>query len=71
MKIQAFFEPRTSSLSYVAYDEVERTGVVVDSVLDFDLASGRTWTESAEAIARFLEVGASLRPLRPRHPRAC
>ena len=55
MKIQAFFEPRTSSLSYVAYDEVERTGVVIDSVLDFDLASGRAWTESAEAIARFLE----------------
>lgn len=55
MKIQSFFEPRTSSLSYVAFDEIERTGVVIDSVLDFDPASGRTWTESAEGIARFLE----------------
>jgi glyoxylase-like metal-dependent hydrolase (beta-lactamase superfamily II) len=55
MKIQAFFDPRTSSLTYVSYDEVERTGVVIDSVLDFNPASGRTWTESADAVARFLD----------------
>jgi glyoxylase-like metal-dependent hydrolase (beta-lactamase superfamily II) len=56
MKIQSFFDPRTSTLSYVAFDEVERTGVVIDSVLDFDPASGRTWTESADAVSRFLEA---------------
>jgi hypothetical protein len=27
MKIQAFFDSRTSTLSYVAFDEVERVGV--------------------------------------------
>lgn len=55
MKTQAFYEPRTSTLSYVAYDEIERIGVVIDSVLDYDPASARTSTESADAIARFLE----------------
>jgi len=55
MKVKAFFDQRTSSLTYVSYDEVERIGVVIDSVLDFDVASGRTWTESADAVARFLE----------------
>ena len=54
MRIKAFFDARTYTLSYVAYDEAERVGVVIDSVLDFDPASGRLWTESAEAIAEFL-----------------
>ncbi len=53
--IEAFFDERTQTLSYVAYDEPSRVGVVIDSVLDFDPASGRIWTESAEAIAGFLE----------------
>ena len=55
MKIQEFFDPRTSSLTYVTYDEAERLGVVIDSVLDFDPASGRTWTESADRVSRFLD----------------
>ena len=55
MKIQSFFDARTSSLTYVAFHAVERIGVVIDSVLDFDPASGRTWTESADAVARFLD----------------
>jgi glyoxylase-like metal-dependent hydrolase (beta-lactamase superfamily II) len=55
MKIQAFFDSRTSTLSYVAFDEVERVGVVIDPVLDFDAASGRTSTESSDEVARFLE----------------
>jgi len=54
MKIQGFFEPRTSTQSYVAFDEVWRIGVVIDPVLDFDPVSGRTWTESADRITRFL-----------------
>lgn len=55
MKTQAFFDQRTSSLTYVSYDEVERRGVVIDSVRDFDPSSGRTWTESADEVARFLD----------------
>ena len=55
MKVQDFFDGQTSTLTYVAFDEVERIGVVVDSVLDFDPASGRTSNESADVVARFLE----------------
>jgi glyoxylase-like metal-dependent hydrolase (beta-lactamase superfamily II) len=56
MKVQAFYDERTSTLSYVAFDEARRIGVVIDPVLDFDPASGRTWTESADAVTRFLET---------------
>lgn len=55
IKTKAFFDPRTSTLTYVVYDQAQRTGVVIDSVLDFDAASGRTWTESADGVASFLE----------------
>lgn len=55
MKIKSFFDPRTSTITHVPFDEVERVGVVIDSVLDFDPASGRTYTESADQIARFLD----------------
>ncbi len=55
MKVQSFFDPRTSTLSHVVFDEAERIGVVIDPVLDFDAARGRVWTESAETLARFLD----------------
>lgn len=60
MQVQEFFDPGTSTLTYVVWDEAERTGVVIDPVLDFDLASGRTATRSADAVCRFIE-GESLR----------
>jgi glyoxylase-like metal-dependent hydrolase (beta-lactamase superfamily II) len=55
MKTEAFYDERTSTLTYVSFDEAERIGVVIDPVLDFDAASGRTWTESADNVTRFLE----------------
>lgn len=53
MDVHAFFDERTSTLSYVVF--ADGVAVVIDSVLDFDAASGRTWTESADAVADFLE----------------
>ncbi len=55
MQIQHFFDPRTSTLTYVVFDAEDRVGIVIDSVLDFDPASGRTWTESADAVSAFLD----------------
>lgn len=55
MEIEPFFDPRTSTLTYVVHDDASRTAIVIDSVLDFDAASGRTWTESADRVARFLD----------------
>jgi hypothetical protein len=56
MNDQEFYETRTSTLTYVAFDEEERVGVVIDSVLDFDAPFGRTWNESADQVARLLEA---------------
>jgi glyoxylase-like metal-dependent hydrolase (beta-lactamase superfamily II) len=55
MPIEPFFDTRTSTLSYVVHDDASRTAVVIDSVLDFDAPSGRTWTESADRVAHFLD----------------
>ena len=38
MEIQHFFDPATSTLSYVVHDG--KTGVVVDPVLDYNRKSG-------------------------------
>ncbi|MHC4934277.1 MAG: MBL fold metallo-hydrolase, partial [Planctomycetota bacterium] len=56
MEIQHFFDPRTSTLSYLVYDRPSRTGIVIDPVLDFDPASGATGTRSADAICEFAEA---------------
>src|SRR3546814_7747275 len=48
--VRAFFDPATSTISYVVHDPATMRGAVLDSVLDYDAASGRTSTASAEAI---------------------
>ena len=49
-KIKAFFDEATNTISYVVRDPAGRACAVIDSVLDFDYASGRTDTKSADAI---------------------
>lgn len=56
MQIEPFFHEATSTLTYVVYDPSAAVGIVIDSVLDYDAASGRTSTESADAVARFLDA---------------
>ncbi|RQW39427.1 MULTISPECIES: MBL fold metallo-hydrolase [Sphingomonadaceae] len=48
--VRAFFDPATSTISYVVHDPVTMRGAVIDSVLDYDAAAGRTSTGSAQAI---------------------
>jgi len=55
MRVQHFFHSRTSTLTYVAYDERARVGVVIDPVLDLDPATGRIATDSADAVLRFID----------------
>jgi glyoxylase-like metal-dependent hydrolase (beta-lactamase superfamily II) len=54
MVIQHFYDPATFTLTYVVFDEATRDAVVIDPVLDFDPASGRTSTASIEAVEAFL-----------------
>lgn len=54
-QVEAFFHEPTNTASYVIRDSQSHACAIVDSVLDFDAASGRTSTASAEAIASYVE----------------
>jgi glyoxylase-like metal-dependent hydrolase (beta-lactamase superfamily II) len=49
-QVRAFFHAPTFTVSYLVWDPASRRGAVIDSVLDFESASGRTATTSAQAI---------------------
>jgi glyoxylase-like metal-dependent hydrolase (beta-lactamase superfamily II) len=53
--IEPFYDARTNTLTYVAFDEATRDAVVIDPVLDYDPATGTTATESYDRIARYVE----------------
>ncbi|HEY9020851.1 MAG: MBL fold metallo-hydrolase [Paracoccaceae bacterium] len=48
--VTAFFDEATNTVSYVVKDPEGSACAIIDSVLDFDYASGRTDTKSADAI---------------------
>ena len=48
--VHAFFDEATNTVSYVVADETTKSCAIVDSVLDYDPASGRTRKDSADAI---------------------
>ena len=58
--VKSFFDPATYTFSHVVWDPATRGAAVVDSVLDYDAASGRTSHDSADAIIAFARE-ASLR----------
>ena len=53
--VTAFFDDGTNTISYVVRDPQGSACAIVDSVLDFDHASGRTDTASADKIIAFVE----------------
>jgi glyoxylase-like metal-dependent hydrolase (beta-lactamase superfamily II) len=53
--VKAFFDEATFTVSYVISDTQSRTAAIIDSVLDFDQASGRTSTVSADQIIGYVE----------------
>ncbi len=52
--VQGFFDEPTNTASYVIHDPATKRGAVVDSVLDFDPAAGRTSTASADAMIAYV-----------------
>ena len=52
--VQGFFDESTNTVSYVVSDPNTGSAAIVDPVLDYDAASGRTSTESAEALISFV-----------------
>lgn len=55
-EIKAFFDEATNTTSYVAQDPSTKKAVIIDSVLDFDPASGRTSFESANSIIEYVKT---------------
>lgn len=57
MDVNAFFDPRTFTLTYVVWDPETRDAVVIDPVLDYDPTTGRIWEDSNQRVLDF--VGAN------------
>jgi glyoxylase-like metal-dependent hydrolase (beta-lactamase superfamily II) len=61
LQVEGFFDPATSTISYLVVDPDTRRCALIDSVLDYDPKSGRTSTESADKlVARVAKLGAQL-----------
>ena len=62
MQIEAFFDHRTWTLSYLVYDETSRDAVIIDPVLDYDPLRVKVFTESIERyLSRIHALGLTLR----------
>lgn len=55
LHIEPFYDPRTSTLTYVVLDEATRDAVVIDPVLDYEPVTGTTSTESFDRVAGYIE----------------
>jgi glyoxylase-like metal-dependent hydrolase (beta-lactamase superfamily II) len=53
--VKAFFDEPTFTASYVVHDPATKAAAIIDSVLDFDHAAGRTSFGSADEIIAFVE----------------
>jgi glyoxylase-like metal-dependent hydrolase (beta-lactamase superfamily II) len=53
--VTAFFDQATNTVTYVVADPASNKCVVIDPVLDYDAAAGRTATDSVDAVVGFIE----------------
>ena len=54
--VKAFFDEATFTISYVVSDPATKAAAIIDSVLDYDPASGRTSTLSADQVIAFVQA---------------
>ena len=54
--VKSFFDEATFTISHVVHDPATRRAALIDSVLDFDQASGRTSHASADALIAYVEA---------------
>ena len=52
--VQAFFDDKTFTVSYVIVDNASHCAAIVDPVLDFDFKSGRTSTVQADRLLAYV-----------------
>lgn len=61
LRIEAFFDAATSTISYLVFDPSSQRCALIDSVLDYDPKAGRTATGSADKLlARVAELDAQV-----------
>ena len=59
--VEGFFDPATSTVTYLLLDRATQAAAIIDSVLDYDPKSGRTRTTSADRVlTRAAELGARI-----------
>ncbi len=54
--IKAFFEPATYTVAYIVSDKASKECAIIDSVLDFDIVSGRTSTHFADILIDYIQT---------------
>ncbi len=54
--VKSFFDEATFTISHVVHDPATRRAALIDSVLDFDQASGRTSHATADALIAWVEA---------------
>lgn len=54
--VRGFFDPATSTVSYVVHDPATRAAAIIDPVLDFTARNARTSTGSADALLDYIEA---------------
>jgi glyoxylase-like metal-dependent hydrolase (beta-lactamase superfamily II) len=71
LQVEGFFDPATWTVSYIIVDRSTGQCAIVDSVLDYDPASGRTsHTTADKLIARVRELAASVQWILETHAHA-
>ena len=69
--VTGFFDPKTFSVQYVVADPATRQCAIVDPVLNYDEKAGRTSTEDADRILRYVaDQGLSVQWILDTHPHA-
>lgn len=54
--VQSFFDPATSTVTYVVHAGKGSHCAIIDSVLDYDFRSGRTHTASADEVIEYVKT---------------
>lgn len=54
--VKSFFDDATFTVSHVVHDPATKKAALIDSVLDFDPPSGRTFHASADALIAYIEA---------------
>jgi glyoxylase-like metal-dependent hydrolase (beta-lactamase superfamily II) len=53
-EVRGFFDPATATWTYIVWAEGQKKCAIIDSVLDYDPAAGRTSTASADKVIYFV-----------------